>query len=357
MHVEDGSARATFVEEWEMDVLVGTLEVLAPRMTQAQHSRVASILRSATSKFSIHGSEGGGNLVRAMQVEEEEFSAALVTGWPSLPNEVLKHVITLAPVASLPVLAELERRTHPLAAERLASMKQLSLAQDSGLINDGCEQFDADQILGRVDMKASALQDPRVAPNAPHDPHWYLGADIYECSNEGMRAFAKALGDGAFPEVRNLSIIFTNLADSTLRQLIGPLSCGALPALVDFCLEANFASDPFMIQFSDAIATGALRALRMLNFSLNHIGDDGVTAFAGACLKGALPQLTQFQLRQNYPVGEPGIQALAAALSESALPSLSMLLLSPEWRNHVNLKPVCEKRAIRLHDRPNYPDA
>eukprot|EP00966_Prymnesium_polylepis_P135211 3125409-Prymnesium_polylepis.1 len=192
---------------------------------------------------------------------------------------------------------------------RLASMKQLFLAQDSGLINDGCERFDADAILGRVDKylkvakeKPSVARDPREPPDAPLDPLWRTRADIYQCSDGGMRAFAKSLGDGAFPEVRRLNITYTNLADSTLRQLIGPIGCGALPTLVDFCMEANWASDPFMIEFSDAIATGALRALKELNFSLNRIGDDGVKSFAGACAKGALPRLTVFQLRENEPL-------------------------------------------------------
>jgi hypothetical protein len=234
---------------------------------------------------------------------------------------------------------------------RLASMKQLSLAQENGLINDGCEWLDVETILGRLDkMKYSLATHPNAHPWQTIDPFWYAGAEINQCSDEGMQAFTASLDDGAFPEIRSLDIVFTNLEDATLRQLIGPISRGALPSLLEFCLEGNFASDPFMIEFSNAVAAGALRALRQLSFSLNNIGDDGVKAFAGACAKGALPRLTELQLRQNENLGKPGIQALAVSLSNLALPSLTNLLLSSEWIHHASLKPVCEKRGIRLHD-------
>ena len=216
--------------------------------------------------------------------------------------------------------SRLERRT--LVIERLASMKELKLAQDRGLVNNGCETFSGFDpgSRERCDIEGSPRATRRAAL-----PLWYHGVDLYECSDEGMRAFAKALGDGAFPEARHVNIIFTNLADSTLGQLINPIRCGALPMLDEFCIEANHASDPFMIQFSDAIATGALRTLKRLNLSLNHIGNNGLKAFAGAITNGALPRLEEFQLRRNEP-GEPGIQALATALSRSALPSLNKLL-------------------------------
>ena len=278
-------------------------------------------------------------------IKDDEAAAALVAMWPSLPDEIVRRIITLAPLASLPVLSQLERRTH-WSIERLASMKELKLAQDRGLVNNGCEKFKVDSILGRAND--ATLKDPRAPPDAPHDPLWYHGVDLYECSDEGMRAFAKALGDGAFPEARHVNIIFTNLADSTLRQLINPIRCGALPMLDEFCIEANHASDPFMIQFSDAIATGALRTLKRLNLSLNHIGNNGLKAFAGAITNGALPRLEEFQLRRNEP-GEPGIQALATALSRSALPSLTKLLLCPEW--HYLVRPVCEARGINWWSR------
>ena len=274
--------------------------------------------------------------------------------WSSLPDEVVKHLIGLAPAASLPVLTRLERRTHP-AAERLASMKLLFLdAQEDGLINWRCQRFDADAILGQ---KEPTTELPYGAPpGAPFDPFWYCEAGIYQCTWAGMQILATSLDAGAFPQIRRLDILYTNLEDSTLCQLIGPLSRGALPSLVTFCLSGNFAGDPFMIGFSDAIAKGALSTLRDLDFSRNNIGDAGVASFAGACRQGALPRLTTLSLTRQVPLrlGVSGIQALAAALSDSALPSLTLLLISipPEWNGQedsATLEHVCKKRAIQLN--------
>ena len=155
---------------------------------------------------------------------------------------------------------------------------------------------------------------------------------------------------GAFPDAKQLDIIYTNESDANLRLLLPPFRLGALPLLEEFCIEGNFASDAFMIDFSDAAAEGAFPALLTLNLSLNHIGNLGVRAFASACARGALPYLTKLQLRRNFALGDEAMHVdLATTLDDRrSLPSLAELLLSQPCCDHQKLISSCKVRGIKI---------
>ena len=140
-------------------------------------------------------------------IKDDEAAAALVAMWPSLPDEIVRRIITLAPLASLPVLSQLERRTT--VVERLASMKELKPAQDRGLVNNGCEQLVWIRSWSRND---ATLKDPRAPPDAPHDPLVPRRRPV-RGSDEGMRAAGSSVM--VFPEARHVNIIFHEPADST----------------------------------------------------------------------------------------------------------------------------------------------
>lgn len=326
---------------------VAMLELEA-RLKALPHAKLA---RMAASVITALGPDAVA-VANAALAEDEAHEAAMEAAdnlrlWRALPIEVITRIVELAHAASLPVLSLLESRTHTPAMARLAKLYQLLLAQANGLhVNHRCEKFDVHAVLG-----------------VPGQGLRYL--TIYQMSAHGMRTFADALSAGAFPEARNLGMIFTNLNDASLCLLPPLIAQGALPLLEELCLEANQASDPFMIALSRAAADcGALRGLLKLNLSLNYIGDAGVEAFASACMRGAFPRLFELQLRENAPLGDAGLVALATVLDDSLpqvnhqrpLPSLTKLLLGEGIIEHPKLVVACRARGnIRLYDGSNRP--
>ena len=254
--------------------------------------------------------------------------------WPQLSGDLITRLVEVAPACVLPKLALLESRACVPAQARLASLLQLWQAQDQGLINYMCQPFELAELMGN---------------GGPEE--WRRRLSLFQAFPSGFSFFADALSAGAFPQAKQLDIIYTNLGGGSLSLLIPPLRQGALPLLEELDIEGNFANDAFMVDLSNAVAEGALRALRRLNLSCNDIGNAGVTAFATAITRdGVLPHLGTLQFRRNdLLLGDAGLQDLAAALdSRRSLPSLSALLLSEPCVHNPMIQATCKARGIDL---------
>ena len=324
------------------------MQGLEARLKLLPHAKLARMAASVITSLGPDAVAAANAALAEDEVHEAEDNLRL---WRTLPVEVITRIVDLAHAATLTTLSRLESRTRTQAKARLAKFYLLLLAQANGLhVNREHEQFEVSDVLG-------------VAAQHPTNyliQHHYL--TIYQMSAHGMRTFADALSAGAFPEVRHLDMIFTNLSDASLCLLPPLIAQGALPLLEDLCLEANHAYNPFMIALSAAADSGALRRLLKLNLSCNSIGDAGVEAFASACMRGAFPRLFELQLRQNAPLGNKGLAALATALEDSPvdrkrpLPSLTKLLLGQDIIEHPKLVAACRERGnIRLYDGSNRP--
>ena len=102
---------------------------------------------------------------------------------------------------------------------------------------------------------------------------------------------------------------------------------GALPSLTELSLRNNSIGDEGMKAFAAAVGSGALPSLTELRLYANKIGDEGMKAFAAAVGSGALPSLTKLKLSGNQ-IRDEGMKAFAAAVGRGALPKLQDLDVS-----------------------------
>jgi len=254
--------------------------------------------------------------------------------WSRLPDDIVAGLGNEFPLCVLRLLVRLDRRTRALTIEqtesRLAKLKELWCAQNCGAIC--CQLMLLDWMLG-----AGSWQYRRIS--------------IVHIEPRGLKALGNALDALAFPQAKELRILYCEVTDIGLRSLLPPLIKGALPLLEEFHIKGNYASDAFLVAFSDAVTGGAMGSLRRLNLSCNFIGNAGVKAFASACSCGAFPRLELLNLVRNDQLGDPGASDFATTLEDSrSLPLLRELLVSNPLPAHPRLNAACRARGIDLHD-------
>ena len=252
--------------------------------------------------------------------------------WNALPDELVARIVDGAPAASLPALLRLERRAcRVVARARLAQLREVWRAQETGHINDQYENFTPSDVLGVVTQKS-------------------LEVVVHNATSSGMEALKSGIDSGGFAAIKSLSFLFSNLPDADLCSLLPAFGRGAMLQLEELRVHGNFAEDSFMVKFSQIVASGGFAQLCLLDLCRNHIGDPGMEAFAKAITNdAALPRLNCLLLLANAQMSANGLHHLTTSLANpQSLPSLAKLDVEKALLSS-NLRAVCKARGI-LHE-------
>ena len=137
----------------------------------------------------------------------------------------------------------------------------------------------------------------------------YLNENLI--GDEGMRAFADAIGNGSMGGLKRLDLIGNLIGDAGMIKFSEALGKSSMGKLMHLYLNNNQIGDPGMIELSRSVANGSMGALQELNLWGNQIGDAGIQAFADAIASGSLPALHTLSLSGNPGDGAPAWKALA----------------------------------------------
>ena len=243
---------------------------------------------------------GGGDVSRHLSALRGATTRRM--SWSALPDDLVSHLLHLAPAQSLPPLVRLEQRTRssPAATARLQHLRVLvkpPFSQPSRSIL-GCARDTSSccaEDFGQVETATFVLDD---------------------CS---LRGFAQALASGAMEQLQELKLMSSNLRDPGFIALAAALGKGALPQLEALCVSFNAISDAGVLALFDAAST-----------------------------PGALQRLTRLSLNHN-PFGEAGLRAVVTALgSPTVLPSLQSLVMPISLRTDAQLRLACSVRRISV---------
>ena len=153
----------------------------------------------------------------------------------------------------------------------------------------------------------------------------YLGG--MHVGDAGASALAAALGQGALPRLKNLSLPNTAIGDAALVALAPALR--RLPALEELALYANPLSDEGLAALvapppaaGAPPTTGGLTKLKGLNLNRTQITDAGCATLAAALDSGALPALERLVLDDiSASAAAKAAVTDALARSRAAVPS------------------------------------
>ena len=137
----------------------------------------------------------------------------------------------------------------------------------------------------------------------------------------GALALAAALGRGALPQLRLLSLTRAGIGDAGLVALAPALQ--HLPALEELYLQGNpFGDEGLAALVALPLPAGGLKKLRELYLSRTQVTDAGCTALVSALDSGALPALEHLGL-YGIPASAAAKEAVRAALARSRAAFLS----------------------------------
>ena len=149
---------------------------------------------------------------------------------------------------------------------------------------------------------------------------------------DGVQQLAEGLDTGALPAVTSVLFVSMHVGDAGSSALAAALGRGALPQLRWLSLSnAAAVGDAGLVALAPALRR--LPALEHLFISHNPFGDEGLAALLAPPPAGALPPpksgLTKLKLLDIgfTQITDAGCATLAAALDSGALPALKTLYL------------------------------
>ena len=117
-----------------------------------------------------------------------------------------------------------------------------------------------------------------------------LDLDRNHIGDEGMKAFADAIGSGALPMLQKLDLNVNDISDGGFVAF--SYAIRNLQKMRFIWLWDNCIGNEGMKAFAEAIRNGALPQLERLYIQCNQIGIDGMIAFSTAIINGALASLS-----------------------------------------------------------------
>ena len=137
--------------------------------------------------------------------------------------------------------------------------------------------------------------------------------------NEGLTALARALADGAAPELKELELKDNKIGNEGLTALARALADGAAPELKELKSRNKKIGNEGLKALARALADGAAPKLKELNLGMNDFSgaDEGLRLLGQA----KLPALKKLDLSNS----SFNLAALAEGMQEGSWPSLEQL--------------------------------
>ena len=260
--------------------------------------------------------------------------------WELLGDDLLRLLVQVAPIGTLPLLARLQKNIRDLARKRMQALAFAVLREapfhlaDAEIRGDDVERLGLSGQIGDVGFKSlSAALSNGALPGLKE--LWLSGNQI---GVAGMKSFSEALASGALKQLDTLALHNNQISD--LTAFSAALARGALKQLTMLFLNGNQISD--LTSFSAALASGALPQLKKLVLTGNKISD--LTSFSEALASGALRQLKYLGLEFNQ-IGNDGLSACSRALASGALPRLEIIFVDNPPKQ---LQAFCSSKRIKL---------
>lgn len=261
-------------------------------------------------------------LVRRSGASDPHSYRHAIMSWVVLSDDVILHIMQIAPLTSMRTLLLLESRSALLGRKqaRLSDARRL-------LAHPFC--IPAKHILSR-----------------PHAMR-LLDLSAMHIGGDKMKDFCRALMSGAIACIEELYLHKNHIDDEGMQAFSAVILRGELTSLTHLSFENNRIGDIGMVAFSDASSNRALIGVMTLSLGSNLFGNCGMRAFSRMLIGGAMPSLKNLYLHRNG-FDEEGAHALSAAIVENALPALSQVVVPTGHEDNSSLVTACQIHGIDI---------